>query len=700
MDQHKMVYQEEANELLVDLETALLELEETPEDEDLVARVFRSLHTIKGSGAMFGFEDIAAFTHEIEAVYDHVRNGRLPVTKELVSLSLSACDLIRKMVTEESLDTTQAADVMVKFKAMLPDGWETPSAKTSKTNADDASPSFRTWRIRFHPHQDMFSTGANPALIIDEIRSLGDCEVVAYIQDVPPLDALDPEACFLGWDLVLKTDQGENAIRDAFIFVDDSCDITIQELCAGVEVKDMSPNFRRIGEILLEHGDITQAALEAALSEQAGEGVETRCIASPQLIVPKLQRGDAGRQAEPEIGTVAGVRVPAEKLDILVNLVGELVTVQAKLSRKSALSGDPELLSVSEEVERLVVSLRENAMSLRMLPIGSTFRKFRRLVRDLSQELGKEAVMTTAGGDTELDKTVIDQLNDPLVHIIRNEIDHDIEPPQEREALGKPRQGTILMSAEHSGAKVLIRISGDGAGLDLEAIRAAAIKRRLIPPDMELEEDELHHLIFSPGFSTAKQVTDVSGRGVGMDVVKRRVEALHGAVAIQSQPGRGTTITLSLPLTLAIIDGLLVKIDDTHFILPLSAVEECLEMTRKEADRSRDRGVMRHRDRMIIYQSLRDFFNIGGKPPAMERVVVANVGGEKIGFGLDQVIGHHQTVIKPLGRIYRDIQGVSGATILGDGSVSLILDARQIFQAMEGAIDSRKSIGNASRETT
>ncbi len=666
MDKHKSVYREEAFELLVDLETSLLELEETPEDEELVGRVFRSLHTIKGSGAMFGYEDVAAFTHEIEAVFERVRDGKLQVTRELVSLSLSACDLIRKMVAEEGLDTTYAAEMMGRFREMLPGP---PADEPPGPSAEPFLPSRQvTYRIRFHPHADLFATGANPALIINEISNLGDCEVVAHMAEIPPLEQLDPEACYLSWDLVLRTDQGENAIRDAFIFVADSCDLEIQAVDAGLSPEGEPADFRRIGEILLERGDITPAALDEALSEQARERVVDR----------RTERRIA------ELGAVSSIRVPADKLDTLVNLVGELVTVQANLSRKGRLSDDPELLAISEEVERLITSLRENTMSLRMLPIGSTFQKFRRLVRDLGEELGKEVAMTTAGAETELDKTVIDQLNDPLVHIIRNEIDHGIEAPHVREALGKPRQGTIHLSAEHSGAKVLIRISGDGAGLDTDAIRAKAVERNLIPQDMELDEDELYHLIFSAGFSTARQITDVSGRGVGMDVVKRRIEALHGNVEIRSRRGVGTTITLSLPLTLAIIDGLLVRIGATHFVLPLSAVEECVELSREEADRSRDRGMMRYRDRMIIYQSLRTFFNIDGKPPAIERVVVSDIRGEKIGFGLDQVIGHHQTVIKPLGRVYRDVEGVSGATILGDGSVSLILDVHQIFQSMEG----------------
>jgi two-component system chemotaxis sensor kinase CheA len=367
----------------------------------------------------------------------------------------------------------------------------------------------------------------------------------------------------------------------------------------------------------------------------------------------------------------------------MVDLVGELVTVQARLTQKAAGQNDPDLLLIAEEVERLSAELRDNTMSVRMLPIGSTFATFNRLVRDLTNELGKEVDLTTAGSDTELDKTVIEQLKDPLVHIIRNSIDHGVEMPAERVAAGKPRCGTVHLSAAHSGASVLITISDDGAGLDREAIYRKAVERGIIAPDAQLGEPEIFNLIFEPGFSTAKTVTGVSGRGVGMDVVKRSIEALRGAIVIKSERGAGTSITLKLPLTLAIIDGLMVKIGDGAFVLPLSAVEECVELSCEEVDVARKRGIINIRGEVVPYFRLRELFHVSGEAGEIEQVVVAEAGGARIALGVDCVIGQHQTVIKSLGKMYQGVKGTSGATILGDGSVALIIDLLELVSLSE-----------------
>jgi two-component system chemotaxis sensor kinase CheA len=318
-----------------------------------------------------------------------------------------------------------------------------------------------------------------------------------------------------------------------------------------------------------------------------------------------------------------------------------------------------------------------------MLPIGTTFSKFKRLVRDLSNQLGKEVILSTEGGETELDKTVIESLNDPMVHIIRNSIDHGIEPPNDRDAAGKPGQGVVNLSATHSGGNVLIRISDDGAGLDTHSIRAKAEEKGLITPDAELEDKDIYYLIFEPGFSTAAEVTDVSGRGVGMDVVKKGIENLRGSIEVESQKGRGTTITLKLPLTLAIIDGLLVDIGKDLYVIPLSVVEECVEMSREEANRSRERNMMNFRGNVVPYLNLRDMFQVEGDPPALEQVVIVEANNKTVGFGVDKLIGQNQTVIKTLSKVYKDVKGLSGATILGDGNVALILDMTELVKSIK-----------------
>lgn len=373
--------------------------------------------------------------------------------------------------------------------------------------------------------------------------------------------------------------------------------------------------------------------------------------------------------------------MPADRLDTLVNLVGELVTVQARLSQMAALQNQPEIIAIAEEVERLTENLRDNAMNIRMVPIGTTFNKFKRMVRDLAEELGKNVVLETVGAETELDKTVIERLNDPLIHLIRNSVDHGIEEPDIREAKGKPRHGTVRISATHSGAFVLIRITDDGAGLDREAIHNKAVAKGLISPDVEFSEKDIFALIFTPGFSTAEKLTNISGRGVGMDVVKRNIEALRGSIEIESRKGAGTVITLKLPLTLAIIDGLLVKVGEGQFVIPLPIVQECVELTPVEKAGSNGRDLAHVRGEIVPYIRLRERFLIKGQAPQIEQIIITGACTGKVGLVVDQVIGERQTVIKNLGKLFQYVEDISGATILGDGKVALILDVPKLVEA-------------------
>jgi two-component system chemotaxis sensor kinase CheA len=379
----------------------------------------------------------------------------------------------------------------------------------------------------------------------------------------------------------------------------------------------------------------------------------------------------------------SSVRVPADRLDQLVNRVGELVTVQARLSQAAANREDSELLVIAEEVERLTAELRDTSLNMRMLPIGTTFSKFKRLVRDLANELGKKVELKTSGAETEIDKTVIEKLNDPLVHLIRNSLDHGIESPEVRQAQGKSAAGTVLLAAAHSGDSVKITIKDDGKGLDREAILAKGVEKGLVHGDAQLSDNEVYNLIFAPGFSTAREVTGISGRGVGMDVVKRAIDALRGSIMIDSAAGAGSTITIRIPLTLAIVESLLVSVADDNYALPLSIVEECVELSREDVARAHGRHLINVRDQIVSYIPLRHEFSIDAEPPALQQVVITNVNGNKVGFVVDQVIGQHQSVIKSLGRMYRDVRGISGATILGDGSVALILDINHLAQRAE-----------------
>ncbi|MEA2084008.1 MAG: chemotaxis protein CheA [Thermodesulfobacteriota bacterium] len=670
MDNFLEAFKEEAQELLAELETSLLELENNPDDKNLVNRIFRAMHTIKGSSAMAGMDKVSGFTHDAETVLDAVRKNEINVTKDLVDIILSACDVINSLIFDGDTDIDRVKEISFSLKGLLsspePDDSKEPEKsgkEPEKTGVSEQveDPSFVTYRIQFKPASSIWDNGLDPIPVIEELRTLGECSVTTRTDIVPSLQELDLESCYLAWDIILTTQKGIDAIKDVFIFFQDHCNLTI-DIIDHEKLPVDKDGYKKFGEILVDRGEVSTDALKSALTEQ--------------------QHVRKQRSVREKAARALSVKVPSERLDGLVNLVGELVTIQARLSRKAAFLRDPELQSIAEVVEHLSAELRDNTMNIRLLPIGATFARFNRLFRDLSSELGKEIQLVTEGKETELDKTVIERLGDPLVHLLRNSIDHGVEMPDEREALGKPRTGTIRLAAAHQGAEVVISIEDDGAGLDPDVIRARSVERGLITDDARLNEKEILELIFSPGFSTAKKVTDVSGRGVGMDVVKRSIETLRGTVAIESEKGAWTRISLKLPLTLAIIDGLLVKTGEETFIIPLSAVEECVELDREEVARACKLEMMDLRGEVVPYLRLRELFEIDAAQLPLERVVIVEAkNGAKVGLGVDQVVGRHQTVIKSLGELYTDVEGISGATILGDGTVALILDIPMLVRA-------------------
>ncbi len=690
-------FREEALEILSELEDSLLELEERPKDGDCIDRVFRSLHTLKGSGAMAGFEAVAAFAHELETIFDLVRAGRVGVSRTLINLTLSSRDKFRDMIEtakEDAGDAGAVQEIIAALRKLTP-----LPAKKGTSGSDKivraAAAVAETYRLRFRPFPGIFRRGINPLSFLRELGRLGECRSVAQIENIPSLDEIDPEECFLYWDVILTTEHGVDAIRDIFIFVEDDAEISI-ELIDSATLAEAEADYKKLGEILVERGDLSLEALQRVMRERrrigetlVAEGLVTGTKIDSALI--EQQQVREARRLRQVIETTSGIRVRSEKLDILVDLVGELVTVQARLSQHSASQNNSGLQAISEEVERLTWSLRDQVLGIRMLPIGTTFSRFRRLVRDLSEELGKKVELITEGGETELDKTVIERMGDPLVHLIRNGIDHGIESPQVRQSAGKNARGRLWLAATHVGANVQIEIRDDGAGLDREAIQRRAIAQGLIAADGEVSDRELFNLIFLPGFSTAGQVTSVSGRGVGMDVVKRAVDALRGSIEVSSRPGEGTTFQIRLPLTLAIIDGLLVRCGVSHYIVPLSAVEECVQLRRQEVT-DNNRRLVRVRGEIVPYVRLREIFTIAGEPPEIEQVAIVKVNGQRLGLAVDVVVGGHQTVIKNLGRIFRDAPGLAGATLLGDGTVALILDLVSV--AAQAEILERRLLAN------
>ncbi len=685
---------EEASDLLPELESALLELDENPRDMDVVNRVFRALHTIKGSGSMFGFEGVADFAHELENAFDLVRCGELQVSSDLLDLTFKGKDQIQMQLHHPKSSPGREMDqILADLKNILPGEQDSSSLQDPVAfNEPSLGAKKQFYRIRFRPDGDIFATGTNPLHLLEELRELGQAYIIAHSEEVPVLENLDPEKCYLWWDIILTTDQGENAIQDVFIFVEDESHLSIQAIEQD-PAQEQEQGYKKLGEILTERGDVSQQELEGVLASQKRLGellVQAGLVSKPQ-VESALAEQSTLRQMQEEgsqEASMSSVRVPAAKLDELVNLVGELVIAQAKLTRMVEDGNERHVRGVAEEIERLSNELRDNTLGIRMLPIGSSFGKFRRVVRDLSKQRGKEIELFTQGAETELDKTVIERLNDPLVHILRNSIDHGIETPEEREKLGKPRQGRITFRAEQSGGNVHITIEDDGQGVDPEHIRAKALEKGMLQPEAELSPREILNLIFMPGFSTSGQVSDISGRGVGMDVVKQNVSALRGSVELDSTPGQGSTVRVSLPLTLAIIEGLQVRVGSQHFIIPLGAVNECLELEKSAETRQGNWDFVSLRGDLVPYIRLREWFQTDGRIPGLEQVVVTQAGDLRLGLVVDEVLGQQQTVIKNLSRVYEHIQEISGATIMGDGSIALILDVAKLKEWAE----SRKAV--------
>ncbi|HKL86744.1 MAG TPA: chemotaxis protein CheA [Treponemataceae bacterium] len=686
-------FKEEALELLGTLETSLLELEEFPEDTELLSAVFRVMHTIKGSAAMFGLDKISKFAHEVESILSALREGRLSVTKELIGKTLLSRDLILEML--ENLDdasgplSPKLLDFLEDFKVTIGFTVERKKEKIETLNTDkkdfEEKKKLETWHIVFKPGIDSFRRGCKPLLLVQELMSLGEAVSIPIFDQIEALSGMDPEDCLISWEIYITTTATENDLRDIFIFVEDFSEIHIE--CLENLIDETGETNKKLGEILIERGKISREALEILLGSQKRIGellVQEKLVSGTDLKIAlesqkQIQKVQKNKAMNADMSTI---RVKSEKLDDLMSLVGELVTVHARILQTSkAIVENDELNSVIEQFGRLTDELRNNTMSIRMVPIGTTFSSFKRLVRDLSGELGKNVELETDGGETELDKTVIEKLNDPLIHIIRNSLDHGIENPEIRSSRGKSKTGKIHLSAVQTGASVYISIEDDGNGLNKEAIMKKAIASGIVAPDAQLDDQAVYHLIFAPGFSTKEAVSAVSGRGVGMDVVNRQMEVIGGSLTIESEETKFSRITLKIPLTLAIIEGLLVRIGGEHFIVPLSVVVGCMEFI--QGEQKKNGSIVLFQEQQLPFVNMREFFSIPGDRNTIEQIIVVSIKDQQFGILVDQVIGGNQTVIKPLGKLYKNAVGVSSGSILGDGSVALIIDVEQIISSLE-----------------
>ena len=703
----------ESRGLLAEMETALMNLESEPGDAEAINAVFRAAHTIKGAAGLFGLDAIVGFTHHLETLLVHVREGSLALGEDLVGLLLRGGDHITHLIDAleggqtqdaelerigaELVRQLQAADGHPSCGAMQATGMPLPETGHERVAGQEL------WHLSLRFAPGVLQEGFDPASFIHHLRTLGRIVQVSTITEkLPALDALDPELCYLGFEIRLESAASKAEIEGVFEFVQQDCELRILPPDSRVEdylrlIDELPADRLRLGEILVACGALTEHELQRALQEQqAGEaGAEHQplgeILVEERAVQPELVQGAVNRQAEQrqrQSLEAKLIRVQSDKLDALIDRVAELIIASSTVGVLALRNQDRTLREAVSQMSRLTEDVRDGAMRLRMVEIGETFARFRRLVRDVSKELGKDIELHVEGGETELDKSLVDRIGDPLTHLVRNAIDHGIEPAELRLARGKPAAGRLELRAAHEAGAIVIEVVDDGGGLNRERIVAKAIKNGLIEPAANLSDEQVWALIFEPGFSTAETVSNLSGRGVGMDVVKRSIEALRGTVEIHSREGVGATFRIRLPLTLAIIDGFLMAVGDSHYVVPLDAVLECVQLP------AGTQGYLDLRGEVLPLLRLREHFSLPQRQLRRENVVVVQLGSRKAGLVVDQLKGEFQAVIKPLGPLMEGLPGISGSTILGTGEVALMLDFPALINQASSKAGSLPSAAN------
>lgn len=700
LEQALQTFIAESRELLEDMEVALLAVGQTDAPSEAVNAIFRAAHTIKGSSGLFGLDDIVAFTHVAESVLDRVRNGELTLDGELVALLLACRDHIGALVDAAAGDAGAVADEQgTGLLANLRDYLETgPEAQEDEVGAvadevaDSEVPSRDLWHLSLRFGPNVLRDGMDPLAFLRYLERIGRIAGIAIMSDaMPDAEAMDPETCYLGFEIAFTSAADKAAIEGVFEFVRDDLELRILPPRSRISeylrlIRELPGDPVRLGEMLVRCGSVTAAELDAALDAQTVQMAQAPQVAQRALGAILMEQGAAvapvveaalarQKQVSEQRAENRSIRIDADKLDQLINQVGELIVAGAGIGLVAQRVRDDELKERAFLLASLVEAVRDSALQLRMVRIGATFSRFQRVVHDTAREIGKDIRLETSGGDTELDKTVVEKIADPLTHLVRNAIDHGIESAEQRAARGKPAQGTVGLNAYHDSGSIVIEVSDDGGGLKRERILAKAIERGLVEADAQLSDQEILNLVFEPGFSTAEAITNLSGRGVGMDVVKRNIAELRGSVGIASTEGVGTTVTVRLPLTLAIIDGFQVGVGNSAFVVPLDMIEECVELA---AEPGHDYANLR--GRVLPFIRLRELFGVAGEPPRRENIVVLKHAGQMAGLVVDALVGEIQSVIKPMNRLFGAVRCISGSSILGSGEVALILDVPALVQ--------------------
>ncbi len=711
----------ECRELLEDMEAGLLAVETAQEKSEIINAVFRAAHTIKGSSGLFSLDHIVAFTHVVESVLDRVRSGKLVLDGKLVALLLGCGDHIRALVDgvasgqqSGSPELAQAGEPLtVGLRAYLDAGAVAPKAVEALATAATVDATQRPlsgtqvgadhWHISVRFGADVLRNGMDPLSFIRYLGTLGQITAIATVADaLPDVELMDPETCYLGFEIAFKGHVDKAAIEQVFEFVREDSRLFIlpprSQASDYVQLLEQQGDAVQLGQMLVRCGTLTQQELDLALHQQAdvpaaliGSILVAQGSVQPEVVEAALQKQKHVK--ETVVAESRSIRVDADKLDQLINLVGELIIAGANVNMIAHRAKVVELEESTSKLSTLVEEVRDSALQLRMVKIGATFNRFQRVVHDVSRELGKDIALVIDGEETELDKTVVEKIGDPLMHLIRNCMDHGIESAEVRRANGKPEQGTVRLNAFHDSGSIVITVQDDGGGFKRDRILAKAIERGLVEAGHSLTDTEVYGLVLEPGFSTADKVSNLSGRGVGMDVVKRNIAALRGTVSMNSEEGRGTTVTVRLPLTLAIIDGFLVGVDKAVYAIPLDMIEECVAFS---AEPSHDYTNLR--GEVLPFIRLRQLFGIRGESCHCENIVVLKHGNQRVGLVVDTLLGEFQTVIKPLGKMFSQVKCVSGSTILGSGDVALILDVPSLIQRASHSLVGNKA-GDASTLT-